>query len=173
MSQPAPISRTQNWLTALLFTAVLVCIGVIATLLTQKNAVSPEPTVATATITSAAIIPAIATPQTAGNIIPVSQNTTTPLSEPSIRQTAQKILPTQSVLSVKKVNYEGKLAYEIVTAENQLYLNAYTGEVIAMTPVLKPDTQLMQVNYQAENRREHDDEKRHHEDDENEEHDDD
>lgn len=161
--QPAkPINRTQNWLIALLLTSTLVGVGIIATLLNQKSTVSLNPIVAKtlpiADVTTAQSNPLISN---AKAIMPVSQTNTATFTEKMAHQTAQKLLPLHRIVSVKKVNYEGKLAYEILTDQNQLYLNAQTGEVIAITPLIKPAVQTLQVNYQSQDHETYEHEREH------------
>lgn len=137
--QTTPINRTQNWLIALLFTTTLVCVGVMISLLNGKF--SPS----NATAQTAPINNDIKTA-----VIPVSQTTSnTLLSEPTIRTTARQLLPAQTIQGVEKVNYEGQIAYQVTTDKAKLYLNAHTGNVMAMLP-LAPAVQTVQVAYQPE-----------------------
>lgn len=143
--QTTPINRTQNWLIAILFTTTLVCVGVVISLLNGKF--SPS----NATAQTAPINNDIKTA-----VIPVSQTTNptvttgnTLLSEPTIRTTARQLLPAQTIQGVEKVNYEGQIAYQVTTDKAKLYLNAHTGNVMAILP-LAPAVQTVQVAYQPE-----------------------
>lgn len=147
--QPTTINRTQNWLIAILFTTTLVCIGVVISLLNGKfnqanqNAQSPANEAKPAVMTVSQTTP--------------SQTNTAPLTEQTIRTTASQLLPAQTIQSVEKVNYEGQLAYQVVTDQAKLYLNAHTGNVMAIVP-LAPAMQTVQVAYQpheGEGRNEH------------------
>lgn len=136
------INRTQNWLIAILFTTTLVCVGVVISLLNGKFQTAPALALTNNEIKSEA--------KTA--VMPVSQTThstpnNAPLSEQAIRTTASQLLPAQHIKQVTKVNYEGQLAYQIVTDQAQLYLNAHTGNVISIVP-LAPAVQTVQVAYQ-------------------------
>lgn len=147
--QPTAINRTQNWLIAILFTTTLVCVGVVISLLNGKfnqanqNVQSPANEAKPAVMTVSQTTP--------------SQTNTAPLTEQTIRTTAHQLLPAQTIQSVEKVNYEGQLAYQVVTDQAKLYLNAHTGNVMAIVP-LAPAMQTVQVAYQpheGEGRNEH------------------
>lgn len=133
------INRTQNWLIAILFTTTLVCVGVVISLLNGKfNRTNQNAQIVSSEAKTA--------------VMPVSQIThstpnNAPLSEQAIRTTASQLLPAQRIKQVAKVNYEGQLAYQIVTDQAQLYLNAHTGNVISIVP-LAPAVQTVQVAYQ-------------------------
>lgn len=59
------------------------------------------------------------------------------------------------VESVQKVNYEGKLAYQINTDRNTLYLNAMTADVLAMTPRLDSKPKTVQISYEPPRYQQH------------------
>ena len=96
--------------------------------------------------------------------MPVSSQT---LTETLAKQKAQQLLPVDKVESVQKVNYEGKLAYQINTDRNTLYLNAMTADVLAMTPRLDSKPKTVQISYEPPRYQQHE------EHEEYEEHDDD
>lgn len=130
------MTRTQHWLMALLLTTTLLSVAIIITLLTRHPNTASQPTATNgvALTTTTALEPAT----------PVNF---TMLSEQVVRQKAAAILPAQTIESIKKVNYEGSLAYQIVTTQNELYLNAKTGDVIVMTPRIAQQPKTVQVSY--------------------------
>ena len=136
------MNRTQHWLMALLLTTTLLSIGIIITLINRSPMAVSQPPAQNAMAVST--MPEMPLEKTT----PVNYST---LSEPLVRQKATALLPSQTIESVKKVNYEGQLAYQVTTAQNLLYLNAKTGDVLVMTPRPAQQLELVQVSYQAQN----------------------
>ena len=149
------MTRTHHWLIAILTTSTLLCIGIIFTLLDQKQVTSTN-------FSASTNQPNIV--QTQALAMPVSSQT---LTETLAKQKAQQLLPVDKVESVQKVNYEGKLAYQINTDRNTLYLNAMTADVLAMTPRLDSKPKTVQISYEPPRYQQHE------EHEEYEEHDDD
>ena len=149
------MTRTHHWLIAILTTSTLLCIGIIFTLLNQKQVTSTN-------FSASTNQPNIV--QTQALAMPVSSQT---LTETLAKQKAQQLLPVDKVESVQKVNYEGKLAYQINTDRNTLYLNAMTADVFAMTPRLDSKPKTVQISYEPPRYQQHE------EHEEYEEHDDD
>lgn len=148
------MTRTHHWLIAILTTSTLVCIGIIFTLLNQQQ-VTPTNSSASDIVSNIS--------QTQPLAIPVSSQT---LTEALAKQKAQQLLPVDTVESVHKVNYEGKLAYQINTNQNTLYLNAITADVLAMTPRLDSKPKTVNVSYEQPRYQEHEKhEEREHDDD--------
>lgn len=153
------MTRTHHWLIAILMTSTLLCIGIIFTMLNQQQTMPTN-------FISSKSQPKISQPQPLA--VSVSSPTHT-LTNELAKQKAQQILPVDKVESVQKVNYEGKLAFQINTDQNTLYLNASTGDVIALTPRLDNKPKYVEVNYEQPRYEEHEE----HEEDEEHEHDDD
>ena len=58
-------------------------------------------------------------------------------------------MPQNKIEGIQKVNYEGKLAYQITTAENSIYLDAKTGDVLIIMPRASAKPETVQVSYQT------------------------
>lgn len=161
------MTRTHHWLIAILMTSTLVCLGIIFTLLGQSPAQLSTP----AQPLSVQAQPN--TPNTAPMVVPVSTKSQA-IGADIAKQKAQQLLPIDTIESVQKVNYEGKLAYQVNTNQNTLYLNASTAEVIAMTPrldnKLNNQPSVVKVDYEQPRYQEREE---HEEHDEEHEHDDD
>lgn len=150
-NQGITMTRTHHWLIAILMTSTLLCIGIIFTLLNQKQGTPKN-------VSASNSLPNVA--QTQALAMPVSSQT---LTEALAKQKAQQLLPVDNIESVKKVNYEGKLAYQINTNQNALYLNATTSDVLAITPRLDNKPKMVQVSYEQPRYHEHEEDE--HDDD--------
>lgn len=175
------MTRTQHWLIAIITTAMLLTLGIVISLNQQKK---PQlQGVQAQTPTSLNLDAQDSGLKTVA--LTVQPNAT--LSEATALQKTQQLLPMDTIEqgigqdnAVQKVNYEGKLAYQVTTRQHSVFLNAHTGDVLAITPnVNRPET--VQVSYQpntnAENfayeRGEHKYSEREHDEGEHGEHDDD
>ena len=131
--------RTQHWVIALLLTTTLLSVGVIITLLNQKSADRSAPIASEiASLTTGTMPKAdIKTVSTGG------------ITETVALEKANQLMPQNKIEGIQKVNYEGKLAYQITTAENSIYLDAKTGDVLIIMPRASAKPETVQVSYQT------------------------
>ncbi len=130
------MTRTQHWLLAISLFITLVLIGITATLLLKPQAIAMPINQQSTLQSTPAVISQTAVEKT--------------LSEQTILQKVSQLLPTQTAENIQKVNYQGTLAYEVITRDNQLYLNGTTGDVLAITNRANASGyQTAQYTYQA------------------------
>lgn len=113
------MTRTQHWLLAISLFITLVLIGITATLLLKPQAIAMPINQQSTLQSTSAVMSQTAVEKT--------------LDEQTILQKVSQLLPTQTAEKIQKVNYQGTLAYEVITRDNQLYLNGTTGDVLAIT----------------------------------------